>query len=217
VQLVAAVMVQESWRQIAAAVPATPAPAATPAATGTNAAQSNTTSVMMTSSVVVVTTTGPAGATTAVGAGSGEGPQRWVMLLICIGSTLVTAANLVALVWFGMWMGLTSKSTNLATLKTLVFVQIIPWFAISFAAAMLVPMILMPTMMTGSPKAMVTWFPLLSSALSMVLYLGKDAGFMYWTRDRLYKRFRERAAQATGFALPPVIFQPSPPPVPVKA
>ena len=30
-----------------------------------------------------------------------------------------SAANLLALGWFGMWMGLTSRSTNLATLKTL--------------------------------------------------------------------------------------------------
>jgi ABC-type transport system involved in cytochrome c biogenesis permease component len=216
VQLVAAVMVQESWRQIAAAVPATPVPAATPAATGTNVTPSNTTSVTMTSRVVVVTATVPAGAPTTAGAGGGEGPPRWVMLLICFGSTLVTAANLLALVWFGMWMGLTSKNTNLATLKTMVFVQIIPWFAISFAAGMLAPMILMPTMMTGSPTAMIAWFPLLSSALSSLLYLGKDAGFIYWARDSLYKRFRERAAQVTGFTLPPVIFQPSAPPVPVN-
>ena len=213
VQLVAAVMVQETWRQLAAGVPATPAPPAPPV-TGTNATQSNTSTTATTS---VVVTTGPAGVATAVGAGSGGGPQRWVMLVICCGSTLVMAANLLALVWFGMWMGLTSKNTNLATLKTLAFAQIIPWFAVSFAAGMIVPMILMPAMMRGSSTAMITWLPLLSSALSTVLYLGKDAWFILWTRNRLYKRFREHAAQATGFALPPVIFQPSPPPVPVKA
>src|SRR5262249_5642253 len=41
-------------------------------------------------------------------------------------ATLVTAlGNLLTLTWFGMWMGLTSKSANWATLKTFLFIQII--------------------------------------------------------------------------------------------
>ena len=42
-------------------------------------------------------------------------------------------ANLIALVWLGMGMGLTSKNTNLAAPKAIVFVQIIPWLVASFA------------------------------------------------------------------------------------
>src|SRR6185503_5651553 len=33
-------------------------------------------------------------------------------------TAVVTGANLIALCWFGMWMGMTSKNANFATLKT---------------------------------------------------------------------------------------------------
>jgi hypothetical protein len=51
-------------------------------------------------------------------------------------TTLTTFANLTALCWFGMWMGMTSRNSNLATLKTIAFVQIVPWFVISLSPAL---------------------------------------------------------------------------------
>ena len=62
-------------------------------------------------------------------------------------------ANLIALAWFGMWAGLNSKSTNLAALKAIVFVQIIPWFVVSFVSVMVVPLLLLPRVMKGTVLA----------------------------------------------------------------
>lgn len=41
-------------------------------------------------------------------------------------------ANLIALSWFGLWMGLTSRNSLTATLKTILFVEIIPWLVLVF-------------------------------------------------------------------------------------
>jgi hypothetical protein len=138
---------------------------------------------------------------------------------IALATSVVTAANLITLCWFGMWMGMTSKSANLATLKTLVFVQVIPWFVISFASAMVIPLLLMPAMMkvaTGSPAtATVTsrmvWFPFLFTGVTVVLSLGKDIFFFVMARRKLYSNFRDMAVRALvpiHFAVPP----PAPPP-----
>src|SRR5215216_5372746 len=85
--------------------------------------------------------------------------------------TITVAANLIALVWFGMWMGLNSTNTNLATLKTIVFVQIIPWFVISFASAMLLPILMM--IFSSASSGIMMWYSFLTQGLAAVLYLGK--------------------------------------------
>jgi len=54
---------------------------------------------------------------------------------LAFATLLTVGANLVALAWFGMWMGLNSKNTNLATLKTILFVEVIPWFVVVFTSA----------------------------------------------------------------------------------
>jgi hypothetical protein len=136
------------------------------------------------------------------------------------------AANLIAISWFGMWMGMTSKSINLATLKTLLFVQVIPGLAIAFASAMAIPLLLMPMLLKGgfssNPSSwvaskMMNWFPLLSVALTTVLSIGKDIGFIVWARRTLYSSFREQAMQTLGpfrYVAPPVVPPPvAPPPV----
>lgn len=129
-----------------------------------------------------------------------------------IGGVLATVVSLAAIAWFGMWMGLTSRNNNLATLKTLVFVQVIPWFVISFGSAMLVSLIMMPRLikagMAGSGPAgggMMLWFPLLSTALSLLMSLAKDIGFIIFARSRLYRCYREEAARVIApmrYALP---------------
>jgi hypothetical protein len=118
-----------------------------------------------------------------------------------VAGTLTVIANLAALSWFGMWMGLNSKNSNLATLKTIVFVQIIPWFGVSFASAMVVPLVLLPSLMKGvsTPTSqMMVWFPLITSGLATVLFLAKDIAFSFWARRKLYAEFRERAVQAVA-------------------
>jgi hypothetical protein len=135
----------------------------------------------------------------------GNLPHRALTLGAVVTSTLVTVANLIALGWFGMWMGVTSKSANLATLKTLVFVQIVPWFVISFASGVLMWLLLvrmmMPMMTKGTASVTVNimaWYPSLNVALTAALSLAKDVFFTMWARRKLFLNFRERSAQAVS-------------------
>src|SRR4029434_10927976 len=106
-----------------------------------------------------VTTTSPSGTTT-VSVGGLAAPNDWVTLAISLAGTFAVAANLAALSWFGMWMGLNPQNTNLAPVKTILFVQIIPWFVVSFASVMLVPFVLWSSLMKGSspsPSLIMVW------------------------------------------------------------
>ena len=155
----------------------------------------------------------------AAAAGSFANPNGYLMFAMSVAGTLTVIANLAALSWFGMWMGLNSKNSNLATLKTIVFVQIIPWFGVSFASAMGVSLVLLPSLMKGvsAPTSqMMVWFPLITSGLTTVLVLAKDIAFLFWARRKLYSEFRERAVQAvapTRVARPPPLSPAGPPPV----
>jgi len=123
--------------------------------------------------------------------------------------------NMAALAWFGMWMGLTSKSVNFATFKTLLFVQVLPWFVITFASLMLMPVLgSLYAYSNGSPW--LRWWPYVSALAAAGLSLAKDFGFIAWTRHRLYSSFREQASRnwvqprhSPGSAPPPL---PVPPP-----
>ncbi len=129
--------------------------------------------------------------------------QVAVAVTAALTAGLSTAANLIALGWFGMWMGLTSKTANQATLKTLLFVQVIPWFAIAFAAAMAVPLLLASmAFRSGPPQGSfwLTWWPLLNAALAALLAIGKDIAFMLWSRKRLLFAFRDQATRPIGVA-----------------
>jgi hypothetical protein len=202
-QLLGAVMAQEGMKQITANIP-TPPPMP-PAATNV-ISSSNTMITTTTSTGAVVVTTTPA---IAIPFLRGDGPGWFVIVFISLGAVVVIAMNLLALWWFGMWMGLTSKNANKATLKTLLFVQIIPWFAISFAAGMIAPLFIIPNLLgTASPAMMMTWFPLISSAFTTLLALAKDIAFIVWSRKRLHGQLRDRAADVSSYALPPVISGP---------
>ena len=119
-------------------------------------------------------------------------------------TAVVTGANLIALCWFGMWMGMTSKNANFATLKTLVFVQIIPWFVIAFASIFLMGFLMRSQFAFSSSSAQPTWWlswwPLLNAVLSTALALIKDIAFIIWSRQRLHSKLRERAAIGIGQA-----------------
>jgi len=210
-QLLATVMAYGAMEELAASIPTPPVPA--PPTTVTNVTSSNTTITSTTTSTgaVVVTTTGVTGFPFV----SGNGPGLLVTVMISLGAVVIMGTNLVALWWFGMWMGLTSKSANIATLKTLLFVQIIPWFAISFAVGMLAPMLILPSLIKGgggaAPSMIMTWFPLISSAFTTALALAKDIGFILWSRGRLHAQLRDRAADISSYVLPPVIPRPAAP------
>lgn len=144
-------------------------------------------------------------------------PNEWQGLLTsftAVTSTIVIVANLVALVWFGMWMGLTSKNGRLATLKTIVLVQVVPWFVLTLAGGLLLPVFMFLGMKSGGPLTagwLSLWFPFLSLLLTTVVSLGKDYFFYQLARKRLIGNFRELAIQSmlpirmAAPGLPPVI------------
>jgi len=158
-------------------------------------------------------------------------PQLLLSLFTALAAAGTTAANLIALGWFGMWMGLTSKNNNVVTLKTLLFVQVIPWFVITFASAMVIPLLLLPALFksglgaSGRTSAvtsqMTNWFPLVSVALTALLSIAKDVGFILLARRQLYSSFRERAARGINpipFAAPAPLARPlaAPPVIPLQ-
>ena len=133
--------------------------------------------------------------------------ESWIPIVTAFGKGLTVIANMIALVWFGMWMGLNSKSGNLSTLKTLLFVQILPWFVITFVSFMGIPLfLLLPQVRSGGASTQFFgWFPLLISGTASTLFLLKDLGFVLWSRKKLYSEFRERALAVTPHrvVLPP--------------
>lgn len=201
VQLLGTMLVQEkTWSRFAVL----PAPPVAPPATSTTITNS-----------MVVTTTSATGSVSVSGRGFGFAgfvvPNRLVTLAMSAATILTIAANFVALSWFGMWMGVVSKSTPLATLKTIVFVEIIPWFVISFASALLFPLMLLPSLLTAVPTAtsrIMFWYPLFTSAVATVLSLAKDIAFLLWARRKLYFEFRERATRTVApirLPIPPLL------------
>ena len=147
--------------------------------------------------------------------GNAPAPHIVVTLAISVMTALVAIANLIALSWFGMWMGLTSKSTNLATLKTLLWVQIVPWLVISFVSSLGLGLVMMGLMLPAikkggapNPTNFIVWFPLITVAVSGVLSVVKDVFFVRLARRKLYATFRESAALGltpVRFDTPPVI------------
>ena len=151
--------------------------------------------------IVVTSRTASSTTTTTVSVGGITAPNRFVLLAISLSTTIIFLANLCALSWFGMWMGLTSKNTNVATLKTIAFVQIIPWFVITFASSMIIPLVLLPKLMSRAPsvsaQAMV-WYSMLSAVVAFILNVGKDVGFFYTARQKLYSEFRQSVIQGAA-------------------
>ena len=195
----ALLVLQKTWNMIGAATANLPSG---PLATTNTAVATNY-------SIVVTKTTGSPTATVSVS--SFTSPDARVMLALSVAGMLTVFANLSALAWFGMWTGLNSKSTNLATLKAIVFVQIIPWFVVSLVSAMIIPLLLLPSMIKGTviaPNQIMVWFPILTSGIATVLSLTKDIAFLLWSRRKLYLEFRQRAARAVApirLMVPPVI------------
>ncbi len=137
-------------------------------------------------------------ARTVAAAGSGgPGPSPRIAVAVSTAGTLTVAANFLALIWFGMWMGLTSKSNHLAALKTITFVQIIPWLVISFVSMLLVPLLLFPLMRRAGGSAATTpwimWYQAFVAGVALLLFLAKNLAFILWARRRLRRDFRARA------------------------
>lgn len=146
---------------------------------------------------------------------SGGGQSGWGLSLFTAAiSCVVKFANLVALGWFGLWMGLVSRNARMAMLKTIVFVMIIPWFAMAVLYWVLMMIVLSSgSWLVGGNQAsqdfMSFWFPILSVALPAVLALAKDAFFWTLARRKLSREFRELATRAVipvhAVVAPPII------------
>jgi ABC-type transport system involved in cytochrome c biogenesis permease component len=135
--------------------------------------------------------------------------------------TATTAANLVAIAWFGLWMGMTSRNSSLATLKTLGCVQVAPLLIIWFITMMLMGLVLFSHLFAGGNGAakygisIARWIQLFMAGCVFAFSLAKDIAFSTWARARLRSSFRQAAAQTLGVrpSLPPL---PSIPPAPPK-
>jgi ABC-type transport system involved in multi-copper enzyme maturation permease subunit len=149
---------------------------------------------------------------------SGPVPSTMMEFLAPIITCMSLVGNLVAIMAVGMWMGLTSRNGGLAALKTLVFVQLLPWFAISFASTVLFGLLMFSRVLkNGSPSnATLMNYPFIISAISAGLTLSKDVAFFLWVRGRFQSGFRAVAegtirrslvsgGQSVSFVPPPVI------------
>ena len=107
------------------------------------------------------------------------------------------AADLAALGWFGLWMGMTSKNLTLATFKTVVFVQVFPWIIISLLTLLVVATLSMSPMLRNSamPSWLNTWITVIMTALPAGLTVAKDIGFVIWSRHQLCGALRRQAAE----------------------
>jgi hypothetical protein len=148
--------------------------------------------------------------------GGREGAEIVLILLSVLGNALSTIGNMVAICWFGMWMGMTSRSANIATLRTIVFVQILPVVGIYFISSAVVMRLMFMGVRTGSPGSpgAMMWYPAISSLCTSLIVVTKDIIFILWSRKRLYHGLRAQAGSAIGQpnltrqTLPPVIPRP---------
>ncbi len=133
-----------------------------------------------------------------LGSSAPSGTSLWVMAFFtAAGSVLTTVTNLVALVWFGMWMGLTSKNIGVAAMKTLALVLVVPWFAVTFLSGLAVPLWMLAVGRLGGTAGMaqgMLWFSVVSAMLSALLYVAKNVGFVAWSHRQLTGRFRAEVA-----------------------
>jgi ABC-type transport system involved in multi-copper enzyme maturation permease subunit len=106
-------------------------------------------------------------------------------LVTVVTGVVTLLGNLLAVAWFGMWMGVTSRKTSIAVLKTISFVVVLPWLVAIFVQI-------------GGMMAAVTWLKLpfwTSSIIAAVLELMKNIFFIAWSRHQLLYKFRDRVAR----------------------
>jgi hypothetical protein len=131
----------------------------------------------------------------------GASPDGFALFVTLVATTAASAilwiADLLAICWFGMWMGMTSKNNNLATLRTILLVQVLPWMGISFVS--LFPLFLPRLLLSGTNAGkLADWYPLMTAIVPFLLTLGKDLAFLFWARGRLYSAFRTQAIKGVS-------------------
>ncbi len=159
-----------------------------------------------------------------------------------LASVVSTAASLAALAWFGMWMGMTSRTASGVTFKTILFVKIIPGFAVYFVTMVATALLMAPLTMSmaassGGPVAttvtnsagnvttsysyagssanlIMVWVSLLWTCIPAVLTILASIGLIALARSRLFSTFRQLAVGTLG---PVRVEPPYPRPPPFRA
>ena len=116
--------------------------------------------------------------------------------LCAAASAVDMLADLAALAWVGLWMGLTSKNATRAALRTLAYTLVIPWLAIILLfvlGAVGLDNIGFFKRVTFPPWWSV-WCNAVVATIPATLVLVKDAALILWARHRLYHAMVRRAA-----------------------
>ena len=144
------------------------------------------------------------------GAGAQFSHDFFLHQLISIGSGLARfVTGSLAVAWFGMWMGVITRKPNMAVLKTLLFVQVLPWIVLMFVMlALSLSVAFAGARMTGFQ----IWVPPL---ITGVLGVAVDVGFILVSRRKLMGNLRETVARAGGLAVFRTDVPTPPPPMPV--
>jgi hypothetical protein len=117
---------------------------------------------------------------------------------VAIVSGIGIVANLLALSWYGMWAGLTSKNARLASLKTLLVVQVAPWLGIYFASLIAMGIIMVSLAAASTGPSMAITSPLIYGAVSAALSVGKDACFIVWAKKKLFSSFHQQVLRSVS-------------------
>jgi hypothetical protein len=154
-QAAASTLSQSAWRRVAVQAQAAAMAAATVSATNTNSS-----ATLQTNGGVVIVSTSNSTSVSYSFSSTAPTPSppriafadlfSWPDLVLTILVVASTAANFMALAWFGMWMGMTSRSASLATLKTIAFVQVIPGLVFYFCSMMLTLVVLIPNISSSA-------------------------------------------------------------------
>lgn len=108
--------------------------------------------------------------------------------------------------WFGMWMGLTTRKANAAVIKTVLFVSVLPWFALT-----VLQILLQVAVFSGRPWSgqLPFWLP---TAIAGCLWIAVQVALWWIARHRVLVHLRDLFARASGLGARP---RPAPPPLPI--
>lgn len=136
--------------------------------------------------------------------------QLQYRIVSLVSGIIHSLSSFVALAWFGMWMGLTTRKTTIAVLKTFCFVSVLPWFAEIFLQIFFQVFALTMIVKLFGSSAAAKW-PFWAATVAASLFeLGKNIFFIVLSRNRLLNHFRELAAQSASSA---TVRSPQPMPV----
>jgi hypothetical protein len=117
---------------------------------------------------------------------------------------LSVGADLLALSWFGMWMGLTSKKASLATFKTILFVQVIPWLVITFASTFIAILVLVPIFMNSGAFSGATTVTTNSATATRVNVQSVTVTSFVWSSSRTFTNSTVSTTTTTNLTTPSV-------------